>query len=132
MEALIRKYCKAWNTLDVNEITDDIHDDIEHHSQVILDVLIGKAKVIDYLNKKLTAIKEGNEPVKMYMIKFQKTLGAALFQLMNEPEVNPFAIGPGNKKKPYRSGIITFNFQDNKIIKTCFCIIPAVEEVDFL
>jgi len=132
MEDLIRKYCKAWNNLNVGEIADEFHDDIEHHSQVILEVLKGKPKVVDYLKKKFEAIKSGDEPVKMYPVKHQNVLCAALFQLIVEPQANPFAIGLGNKKKPYRFGVIAFKFQDNKISQTCFCIIPTFEEVEFV
>ena len=132
MEHLIKKYCKAWNDLNVSEINDDFHDDIEHHSQVILEVLKGKPKVIDYLEKKFEAIRTGNEPVKMYLVKHQNVHYAAMFQLINEPETNPFARGPGNKKKPYRFGVIDFKFQDNKISQTCFCIIPTFDELEYL
>lgn len=132
MEYLIKKYCKAWNKLNTAEIMDDLHDNIEHHSQVILDVIKGKESVLDYLEKKFQAIKAGDEPIKMYPVKHKNIMYAALFQLINEPQTNPFATGPGNKKTPYRFGIIAFKFKDYKISETCFCIIPTLEEVDFL
>ena len=132
MEHLIKKYCKAWNDLNVQEVIDDLHNDIEHHSQVVLEVLKGKHKVIDYLENKFKLIKAGNEPVKMYLVKFQNTLYAALFQLINEPEKSPFVEVEREKKRPYRFGVIAFKFRDGKISQTCFCIIPTLAEVEFL
>lgn len=132
MEHLIKKYCNAWNNLSTVDIINDMHDDIEHHSQVVLEVLNGKQKVIDYLDKKFASIKKGNEPVRMYPVKHQDVLYGGLFQLIDKPEVSPFVSGPGNKKKPYRFAVIAFKFKEDKIVRTCLCIIPTVEEVEFL
>lgn len=132
MTDIIESYIKAWNDLNVQEVADYFHDKAEHHSQVVLEVLKGKSKVIDYLSNKFEAIKRSNEPIKMYLAKYQGNFCVAMFQLLNQPEINPFASGKGNIKKPYRSGVITFKFQDDKIIRTCFCIIPTINEIEFL
>ncbi len=132
MENLIKKYCNAWNNLTTEDIIDDMHDDIEHHSQIVLKVLKGKQKVIEFLDKKFTRIKIGDEPVKMYLVKYRNVLYAGLFQLIDKPEVNPYVSGEVRKKQPYRFVVIDFKFKEDKIVRTCLCIIPTLEEVEFL
>lgn len=54
---LVRIYAKSWNNLSFQQLEPYLADDVVYTSQVVLESLVGKAAVSEYLSSKMETIK---------------------------------------------------------------------------
>jgi hypothetical protein len=130
MQEIISKYILAWNTLTISGMEEIFDDNVEYHSQVVLNVLKGKPAVLNYMNGKFNVLADGTQPAKTYLAMYGDEYCAAMMQLAATAEANPFT--NSIRKLPFRFAVLMFKFKDDKICQICFCIIPGMSDIKFV